>query len=79
MGKKSDPGSGINIRDPQHCSVPHPRKLPASFLEFSLFLYWRDNRIRQGDFRGKEIKLFFVEPVPYFLDRVLDSAYLIQI
>jgi hypothetical protein len=23
MGKNQDPGSGINIPDPQHCFVPH--------------------------------------------------------
>jgi hypothetical protein len=30
-GKKSDPGSGINIPDPQHCP-------DVSFLELSVFV-----------------------------------------
>jgi hypothetical protein len=32
MGKNQDPGSGINIPDPQHCSQPYPN-LQAKLLD----------------------------------------------
>jgi hypothetical protein len=58
-GKKSDPGSGINIPDPQHCSDAGP---DASFHfneAFTIRKYWLSKSIQV--YNGKKMPSFIIK------------------
>jgi hypothetical protein len=39
-GKKSDPGSGINIPDPQHCNKEEKKTTSEQLLVFIIKKWW---------------------------------------